>query len=76
MYPSVIKTDGGHWDNASQEHIKKYLDQRVPTRRFQTVEEFASVVAFYCGEQASACHGAIVSVDQGQSRHYSAHNYL
>lgn len=76
LYPSVIKTEGGHWDRADPAHAQKYLDERVPTGRFQTVEEFAQVVAFYCGEQASACHGAIVSVDQGQSRHYSAHNYL
>ena len=75
-YPSVIKTEGGHWDKQSKEHTEKYLNERVPTKRFQTVEEFASVVAFYCSEQASACHGAIVSADQGQSRHYSYHAYL
>jgi NAD(P)-dependent dehydrogenase (short-subunit alcohol dehydrogenase family) len=76
LYPSVIKTEGGHWDKADPAHAAKYLSERVPTGRFQTVEEFAQVVAFYCGEQSRACHGAIISVDQGQSRHYSAHNYL
>lgn len=76
LYPSVIKTEGGHWDKADPAHAEKYLAERVPTKRFQTVEEFAQVVAFYCGEQARACHGAIIGVDQGQSRHYSAHNYL
>lgn len=76
VYPSVIKTEGGHWDRADPAHAERYLKERVPTGRFQTVEEFAAVVAFYCGQQASACHGAIVSADQGQSRHYSAHAYL
>jgi 3-oxoacyl-[acyl-carrier protein] reductase len=75
-YPSVIKTEGGHWEKQSKEHTDKYLNERVPTKRFQTVEEFASVVAFYCSKQASACHGAIISADQGQSRHYSSHTYL
>lgn len=76
VYPSIIKTEGGHWDKQTPEHTQKYLDERVPTKRFQTVEEFAQVVLFYCSEQARCCHGAIISADQGQSRHYSAHNYL
>lgn len=76
VYPSVIKTEGGHWDRADPEHTIAYLNTRVPTKRFQTVDEFAGVVAFYCSEQASACHGAIVGADQGQSKNYSAHNYL
>lgn len=72
--PGVIKTSGGHWDNA--EHAQKYLAERVPTKRFQTIEEVSGVVAFYCSEQAAACHGAIVGADQGQSRHYSPQVYL
>jgi NAD(P)-dependent dehydrogenase (short-subunit alcohol dehydrogenase family) len=72
--PGVIKTSGGHWDNAA--HAEKYLNERVPTKRFQTIEEVTGVVAFYCSQQAAACHGAIVGADQGQSRHYSPQVYL
>ena len=74
--PGVIKTEGGHWDKASPEHTAKYLAERVPTRRFQTMAEIAPLVAFYCSVHASACHGAIIAADQGQSRHYAAHTYL
>lgn len=76
VYPSVIKTEGGHWDKQTPEHTQKYLAERVPTGRFQTVEEFAPVVAFYCSQHASSCHGAIIGADQGQSRHFSSHTYL
>ena len=76
VYPSVIKTKGGHWAKATKEHTEKYLRERVPTKRFQTEEEFASVVVFYCSEQAKSCHGAIIAADQGQSRHFSPHVYL
>lgn len=76
IYPSVIKTDGGHWDHQTPEHTQKYLSERVPTGRFQTVEEFSPIVAFYCSEHARSCHGAIIAADQGQSRHFSSHTYL
>lgn len=74
--PGVIKTTGGHWDTAPAEHTEKYLRERVPTGRFQTMAEIAPLVAFYCSPHASACHGAIIAADQGQSRHYAAHTYL
>ena len=74
--PGVIKTEGGHWDKAAPEHTAKYLAERVPTKRFQTMAEIAPLVAFYCSVHASACHGAIIAADQGQSRHYAAHTYL
>lgn len=74
--PGVVKTEGGHWDKASDEHVAEYLRTRVPTGRFQTMAEIAPLVAFYCSQHASACHGAIIAADQGQSRHYAAHTYL
>ena len=74
--PGVIKTAGGHWDRASEAHVAEYLRTRVPTGRFQTMAEIAPLVAFYCSVHASACHGAIIAADQGQSRHYAAHTYL
>ncbi len=74
--PGVIKPEGGHWDTAPADHVEKYLRERVPTGRFQTIDELAPIVAFYCSQHASACHGAIIAADQGQGRHYSAHTYL
>ena len=58
------------------EHVKKYLENRTPMKRFGLEEEIANVVTFYCSELASFSHGAIVPVDGGQSKHYMSFNYL
>ena len=79
IYPGVIATEGGHWDNVLKNnptHAKKYLDERCPLKRFGLVSEIAPVVVFQCSDLASFSHGAIIPVDGGQSRHYSSFNYL
>ena len=79
IFPGVVATKGGHWEKKQKkdpEHVKKYLENRTPMKRFGSEEEIANVVTFYCSELASFSHGAIVPVDGGQSKHYMSFNYL
>ena len=71
---AVMNSD---WEKILQErpeHVKKYLDERLPLGRFGKPEDIAGMVAFLCSRQADFCQGAIVPVDGGQSRHYSMQN--
>ena len=79
VYPGVIATKGGHWEQKLKddpEHAKKYLAERCPLGRFGREHEFTPVVAFYCSQYVKWSHGAIIPVDGGQSKHYSYFNYL
>ena len=79
IFPGVVATKGGHREKKQKkdpDHVKKYLENRTPMKRFGLEEEIANVVTFYCSELASFSHGAIVPVDGGQSKHYMSFNYL
>jgi NAD(P)-dependent dehydrogenase (short-subunit alcohol dehydrogenase family) len=79
VFPGVVVTKGGHWEHViktNPEHAKSYLNERCPLGRFGEVDEIGPVVAFYCSELASFCHGAIVPADGGQSKHYMSFNYM
>lgn len=69
--PGSVLWEGGGWDRrqkADPEGIAEFIWRDLPMRRFGTVQEVASVVAFLCSEQASLVNGACVAVDGGQSR--------
>lgn len=69
--PGSVLWEGGGWDRrqkADPEGIAEFIWRDMPMRRFGTVPEVASVVAFLCSEQASLVNGACVAVDGGQSR--------
>ena len=69
--PGSILWKGGGWDRRQQadpKGIADFVRHDMPTGRFGTVEEVASVVAFVCSMQASLVTGAVISVDGGQSR--------
>lgn len=79
VFPGVVVTKGGHWEHVlktNPEHAEKYLQERCPLGRFGEVDEIGPVVAFYCSELASFCHGAIVPADAGQSKHFMSFNYM
>ena len=79
VFPGVVATKGGHWEQVLEtnpEHAKRYLKERCPLGRFGKIEEIGPIVAFYCSELASFCHGAIVPADAGQSKHYMSFNYM
>ena len=69
--PGSILWKGGGWDRRQQadpKGIADFVRHDMPTGRFGTVEEIASVVAFVCSQQASLVNGAVIAVDGGQSR--------
>lgn len=71
VLPGAVFTEGGYWDTARRErpeHVEKYLQERMASHRFGTVEEISGVVAFLCSHHASFCVGSIVPVDGGQGR--------
>lgn len=79
VFPGVVRTKGGHWDKVLATDPKRaetYLKERCPAGRFGEIDEITPVVAFYCSQQASFSHGAIIPVDAGQSRHFMSFNYL
>jgi NAD(P)-dependent dehydrogenase (short-subunit alcohol dehydrogenase family) len=79
VFPGVVVTKGGHWEQVLKthpEHAERYLRERCPLGRFGEIDEIGPVVAFYCSELASFCHGAIVPADAGQSKHYMSFNYM
>ena len=72
----LVFTKGGYWDQAMKKrprHVKKYLNERAPLKRFGNPEDIAGMVTFLCSERAKFCHGSIVPfvpVEGAQSRHY------
>jgi len=79
LFPGVVITKGGHWEEVlknNPEHAEKYLAERCPVGRFGEIDEIGPIVALYCSELASFCHGAIIPVDAGQSKHFMYFNYM
>lgn len=72
--PGAVLTEGGYWDTTMRDnpkYAKKYLDERMPIKRFGKPEEIASMVAFLCSKQSSFCAGSIFPVDGGQGKCFS-----
>lgn len=79
VFPGVVATEGGHWDTilkTDPARAQRYLDERVPAKRFGTEREVANTVAFYCSALVSFSHGAIIPVDGGHAKHYLYQNYM
>lgn len=69
--PGSILWTGGGWERrqkADPEGIAEFVRQDMPSGRFGTVDEIASIVAFVCSTQASLVNGAVIAVDGSQSR--------
>ena len=79
LFPGVVITKGGHWEEVlktNPKHAEEYLKERCPLGRFGEIDEIGPIVAMYCSELASFCHGAIIPVDAGQSKHFMYFNYM
>lgn len=73
ILPGAIFTEDGSWDVALKErpeHVRKYLEERLPLKDFGTPENIAGMVTFLCSDQAEFMQGAIIPVDGGQVRGY------
>jgi 3-oxoacyl-[acyl-carrier protein] reductase len=69
--PGSIWFPGGGWDRRQQADpagIAAFVERDIPSGRFGTVDEVASVVAFVASPRASWITGACIPVDGGQSR--------
>jgi len=69
VLPGAVFTKNGYWDITSKtnpEHVKKYLNERMAIKRFGTLDEVGTVVAFFCSQYASFCVGSAIVVDGGQ----------
>lgn len=71
LMPGAIFTDGGYWDEVSKnrpEHLTRYLDERMATKRLGRVSEIAELATFLVSEHSSFMVGSSVLADGGQGR--------
>ncbi|HYL07262.1 MAG TPA: SDR family oxidoreductase [Candidatus Udaeobacter sp.] len=69
--PGSILWEGGGWHRRQQadpQGIAEFVRREMPSGRFGTVDEVASVVAFVCSRQAGLLTGACIPVDGAQGR--------
>lgn len=68
--PGNVLFENGTWDlklRENREQVLRMLEERVPLRRFGTVEEISSAVVFLASERAGFTTGACLVVDGGQT---------
>lgn len=73
IMPGAIIAKGSYWDRtllSKPDHVKHYIDERLPLGRFGTPEEISSVVAFLCSQKAGYLFGNNVGIDGSQSKHF------
>ncbi|MGH7714535.1 MAG: SDR family NAD(P)-dependent oxidoreductase [Vulcanimicrobiaceae bacterium] len=69
ILPGVVMTDGGTWEGYQRrdpEGIARYVEEKLPRRRFGSPEEIADAVVFLASERAAAFCGSLVPMDGGQ----------
>ena len=77
VMPGAIFTEGGYWDEVSKnrpEHLKKYLEERMATKRLGHVSEIAELITFLVSEHSSFMVGSSVLADGGQGRVFSEYD--
>jgi 3-oxoacyl-[acyl-carrier protein] reductase len=70
--PGNILFEGGNWDaryKSDPDGVQKMLDNKVPLRKFGTVEDIGNMVAFLLSEKAAFITGSCMVVDGGQTSH-------
>jgi 3-oxoacyl-[acyl-carrier protein] reductase len=71
VMPGAIFTAGGYWDEVSKnrpEHLAKYLEERMASKRLGNVSEIAELITFLVSEHSSFMVGSNILADGGQGR--------
>jgi 3-oxoacyl-[acyl-carrier protein] reductase len=71
VMPGAIFTSGGYWDEVSNnrpEHLAKYLEERMASKRLGNVSEIAELITFLVSEHSSFMVGSNILADGGQGR--------
>lgn len=71
ILPGAVFTDGGYWDDASQNrpvHVEKYLKERMAIQRFGTLDEISKMAVFLSSDYAGFVVGSAITIDGGQGR--------
>lgn len=71
VMPGAIFTSGGYWDEVSKnrpEHLTKYLEERMASKRLGNVSEIAELITFLVSEHSSFMVGSNILADGGQGR--------
>lgn len=69
IVPGVVVTDGGTWEGylkRDPEGVARYVEEKLPRKRFGTAEEIADAVVFLASERAAAFVGSLIPMDGGQ----------
>jgi 3-oxoacyl-[acyl-carrier protein] reductase len=70
IVPGVVMTEGGTWATYQKQDpqgIARYVEEKLPRRRFGSAEEVADTVAFLASDRATAFVGSLIPLDGGQS---------
>ena len=71
LMPGAIYTEGGYWEDVSKnrpEHLTRYLEERMATKRLGHVSEIAELATFLVSEHSSFMVGSSILADGGQGR--------
>lgn len=71
--PGNIYYEGGRWEELEKldpQGTEKYIEEKVPMKRFGKIEEVAMAIVFLASNKSSFTTGAILKIDGGQSRGY------
>jgi 3-oxoacyl-[acyl-carrier protein] reductase len=77
LMPGAIYTEGGYWDEVSKnrpEHLTRYLEERMATKRLGHVSEIAELATFLVSEHSSFMVGSSILADGGQGRVFPAYD--
>jgi len=69
VHPGNVYFEGGRWEELLKEDkskIKRYIQEKVPMRRFGKPEEIAEAILFLASSRAKFITGTSLIIDGGQ----------